>query len=216
MKTRHWPIALLCVLLAPCAFADQFAWVEKSVAQRAASMIPVGSFVRSFCAPCGDEEATAIDVYRVGVSPTSVEGLWEVRLNGRGIDLAYTYVETDGGWRNLALMLGLAATDVPITIGGGALGDVSVELEAAEVELEHLETALTGTVDGVAGRMGDLRAAWLRYRDGQADLEVALTGSPEAGARARLRITRARIAEVEALLELDLDAVENPGPALRK
>ena len=41
---------------------------------------------------------------------------WEIELDGKGIDLAYVYVQTPAGWENLALKLGLDATGVPRTL----------------------------------------------------------------------------------------------------
>ena len=41
---------------------------------------------------------------------------WEVEVNGAGIDLAYVYINTSAGWENLALELGLDASDVPRTL----------------------------------------------------------------------------------------------------
>ena len=41
---------------------------------------------------------------------------WEIEVDGKGIDLAYVYVQTPAGWENLALKLGLDATGVPRTL----------------------------------------------------------------------------------------------------
>lgn len=195
--------ALVLLLLTAPAPADQQAWVSRAVADRAAALIPVGSTVRSYCAPCGDETWNAVEVAQVEVTHTGSGGYWEVELNGEGVDLAYTYVEHDRQWHNLALLLGLEASDVPRFLDGSPGADPLEELAAAEVELEHLESALSGSVGRSARQLDRARKAWERYVEAQVEAEVAVTGSPEAEVAARLRLTRSRVEEVTALLTLD-------------
>jgi len=166
-------------------------------------LIPVGSTVRSFCAPCGDETWTEVEVAQVDVTHTGSGGFWEVLLNGEGIDLAYTYVEHDRQWQNLALLLGLEASDVPRFLDGSPEADPREELARVEVELEHLEDALRGSVGRSARDLDRARKAWERYVDAQVKAEVAVTGSPDAAVAARLRLTRIRVDELTALLTLD-------------
>jgi hypothetical protein len=201
MRSTTFAFALL--LLATISFADQQAWVSRGDADRAAVLLPAGSTMRAFCAPCGDETWTEIGVVQVDVSHTGSGGFWEVQVNGEGVDLAYTYVEHDRQWQNLALLLGLEASDVPRFLDGSPGADPREELTAAEVGLEHLEDALKGSAGRSARQLARARKAWERYVDAQVEAEVAVTGSPEAGVAARLRLTRIRIDEVTALLTLD-------------
>ena len=100
------------VLVNALAAADQAAWITKKDADAGAAMIPVGHEVREYCAPCGDrgyvsKNASTVDVARADAT------YWEVRVNGRGVDLAYEYVLVNGHWKNVAMTLGLAVSGVP-------------------------------------------------------------------------------------------------------
>lgn len=79
-----------------------------------------------WCAPCTDEAPERIatrdiGMGRVWVSPdsstvykdTGGSSYWTLEVAGKEIDLAYAYVPRNGRWRNLALLLGLPAEDVP-------------------------------------------------------------------------------------------------------
>jgi hypothetical protein len=132
MATRI-PLRLAVALLAlspAIASADQFAYLD--IHQAMAGMDALDHATRevqAFCAPCGDAAATAIEVRDLGIArvwddrgsarPYADDDgrtFWEIEVNGEGIDLAYVYVRTPAGWENLALKLGLDATDVPRTL----------------------------------------------------------------------------------------------------
>jgi hypothetical protein len=129
MATRI-PLRLAVALLAlspAIASADQFAYLDIHQAMAALDALDhAPREVRAFCAPCGDAQAAAIEVHDLGIARVwddrgsarpCADGdgrtYWEVEINGAGIDLAYVYVRTPAGWENLALKLGLDATDVP-------------------------------------------------------------------------------------------------------
>ena len=124
------PLRLVAALLAMSplvASADQFAYLDLSQAVAALDMRDhAPRQLQAFCAPCGDARATAIEVRDLGIARVwddrgsahpYADGdgrtFWEIEINGEGIDLAYVYVRTPAGWRNLALELGLDATGVP-------------------------------------------------------------------------------------------------------
>ncbi|HEY1959174.1 MAG TPA: hypothetical protein VGH28_26350 [Polyangiaceae bacterium] len=92
--------------------ADQAAWIAKKDADAGASLIVVGHELRDYCAPCGDKGYTPRAVTNVAVGQPN-PGYWEVRVNGRGVDLAYEYVLQNGHWKNVALALGLRVVSVP-------------------------------------------------------------------------------------------------------
>ena len=133
MDTRRVPHYFTAALLALTPFAasaDQFAYLDIHQAVAALDALDhAPREVQAFCAPCGDERATAIAVHDLGVARVWDDGhsarpyadgdgrtFWEVEINGTGIDLAYVYVRTQAGWENLALKLGLAASGVPRTL----------------------------------------------------------------------------------------------------
>lgn len=132
MATRI-PLRLAVALLAlvpAIASADQFAYLDIRQAMAALDALDhAPREVQAFCAPCGDAQATAIEDRDLGIARVwddrgsarpYADGdgrtYWEVEINGAGIDLAYVYVRTPAGWENLALKLGLDATDVPRTL----------------------------------------------------------------------------------------------------
>jgi len=204
MPSRGIVLALL--LTAISAHADQQAWVSQRDADRAAALMQVGATVRLFCAPCADPAPTAVRVARVEVKSTGTQDLWEVEVNGQPVDLAYAYVERDGRWENLALLLGLEAQDVPRFLLDGKTGPAVTTPTPAD-ELSGAEEGLAGLLDGLVGSLPPASAkellhaqdAWRRYRDLEAGFEASLDGDPTAATKARLRLTRARVAELERL-----------------
>ncbi|MEZ4524539.1 MAG: lysozyme inhibitor LprI family protein [Desulfobacterales bacterium] len=110
-KTVVWT-AMFCLLLAGAALSDQAAWVDKKAAYKAGEMIETGTELRRFCAPCGDTVWTPLVAKQVEVRNPE-KNLYEIFVNDSGIDLAYVYIFREGKWRNLAMMLGLAVSDVP-------------------------------------------------------------------------------------------------------
>ena len=122
--------ATLLALMPAIASADQFAYLDIRQAVAALDALDhAPREVQAFCAPCGDARATTIAVHDLGIARVwdaagsarpyddgAGNTYWEIELDGKGIDLAYVYVQTPAGWENLALKLGLGATDVPRTL----------------------------------------------------------------------------------------------------
>lgn len=194
-------ISTLVLLVAAGVSGDQQAWVGRADAEVAASIMPAEGLIRHFCAPCGDTSWRDERVLTVEVAPTGSGDYWEVLVNGNGIDLAYVYVATDGGWRNLARMLDLEVTDVPMQLPGTsnpldamladseppadpcddaattaeALACATAEWRAADAELKRVYQEAVATLD--EPRRERLRAAqraWIAYRDASADFEALL------------------------------------------
>ena len=101
------------VVLADTARADQCQWVDDSVAARAQALVERSPSVIAFCEPCGDavpgvpDEPTRVTIDRPS-------GEWrELHINGKGVDLAYTYVQaSERRYDNLALLAGCPADGV--------------------------------------------------------------------------------------------------------
>lgn len=129
MPTRlpHYIAATLLALTPFASRADQFAYLDIHQAVAALDVLDhAPRTLQAFCAPCGDARATALDVRDLGIARVwdaagsarpyhdgAGNSYWEIEVNGTGIDLAYVYVRTPAGWENLALALGLDASDVP-------------------------------------------------------------------------------------------------------
>ncbi|MDM8552084.1 DUF1311 domain-containing protein [Desulfobacterales bacterium HSG2] len=107
---------LLFFLLSADVFADQAEWIDKSDAYKAAQMINPGMVLRKYCMPCGDSAWTELAVRQVKVRNVNAQN-YEVSVNGKGIDLAYTYIEKEGKWTNLAMLVGLEVSGAPEFLG---------------------------------------------------------------------------------------------------
>lgn len=94
-------------------WADQAAYLEREAVVEAGNRIDLDQQILFYCQPCDDGEAESVVVTQIGVHYTGFEDYFELRLNDRGVDLAYTYVSDGDRWQNLALLLGLEVVDVP-------------------------------------------------------------------------------------------------------
>lgn len=97
----------------PAAYADQCAYVSKSQAIAAFNSLNLGQTIYSFCELCGDRspQPTVIRALSMANTPTND---WEILVNGRGIDLAYTYIDYKNEAQqkiNLALVANCPAQD---------------------------------------------------------------------------------------------------------
>lgn len=105
---------LLTALLAVSAFADQAAYITKAQAEKAAAFLKDKKQIRHFCAPCDDKGDRVEDITAVEAVDANYQSYWEVKVNGKGIDLAYVYFQNkDGKWKNLAKEIGVKVKDVP-------------------------------------------------------------------------------------------------------
>jgi uncharacterized protein (TIGR03382 family) len=110
-------------LLAPSlAHADQCAWVSKTEAIQGARTLgeSFGKKVVELCEPCGDQDYTPMTVKSVAFSwADETKTYFQVKVNGKEMDLAYVYVQQDvdldgkaDTWQNLAEMAGCPTQDV--------------------------------------------------------------------------------------------------------
>lgn len=118
--------------------ADQAAWVLKADADRAVKMIDPGIEIRKYCQPCGDSSWISIDVNKVEVRKTS-EKYVQVFINSHGIDLAYYYINKDGKWRNIAIILGLDVSGVSEFLDLNS--SVSSENSRGKIEIIERQTS---------------------------------------------------------------------------
>jgi hypothetical protein len=99
------------------AHADQCAWIDADVASRAQAILAKSPKVIAFCEPCGDKvPGVPVAAKHVDVREPSA-GFREVVVDGNGIDLAYTFVQTSASeYANLASLAGCPATGVSPTL----------------------------------------------------------------------------------------------------
>jgi len=104
--------AVIATLAMP-VFADQAAWVSRAEAARALQELAGAEWIRHYCAPCGDKTVRSEAVQSIGLFKVEGENYWEIRVNGKGVDLAYVYFERKGKWRNAAMAAKKKVQDVP-------------------------------------------------------------------------------------------------------
>jgi hypothetical protein len=94
MKSAMRLSILMGILIAaPAAYADQCAYVTKPQAIAAFNNLNVGQTIYSFCELCGDRSPQPAVIRSLSIANTPSANYWEVLVNGRGIDLAYTYID---------------------------------------------------------------------------------------------------------------------------
>lgn len=100
---------LACALCLPvAAWADQCELISADQASEMMEYLKPNIEYVHFCEPCGDKDFYKRKVERVrrlqiGMEKSGNDTYWSVTVNGKGIDLAYTYIRgEDGGFLNLA------------------------------------------------------------------------------------------------------------------
>lgn len=106
------------LLLTP-VYADQFAYIKPDLAKKAVELLNKEKDIYLFCEPCGELQGKIEQVRTVEEFDVNYEGYHEVRINGGGIDLAYTFIRRGARWKNVAVELGLKPSGVSGEIAVG-------------------------------------------------------------------------------------------------
>lgn len=102
-------MTMALVLSASSAFADQCAYINKDQAAKAVKTLLNADSVKTLCEPCGETKAVALkEIQSIEIKATGFENTVEIKLDGKSIDLAYTFVNG----KNLANTAGCEATGV--------------------------------------------------------------------------------------------------------
>lgn len=149
--------------------------VPRANAQAALRRLRVGDVLHVYCPLCGDDRSRRMTVRSLRLARSrdtrpidgdvAPAGAWTVEVNGRPIDLAYTYVRIDRRWRNLGLTVGLAADDVPVELIARTTGmrwrcgDARDATDALDWTAPR-DPCATSTPSGP--RMPGVRGAWRR------------------------------------------------------
>lgn len=108
-------IFTLATFFSITAMADQCQLISSAEADRALSLLKPGMVVSRFCEACGDTEPTSTEVI-YSVSGYKVNGVAELSVNGKTVDLAYLYLQVAPGKKiNVALAIGCETLD-PTTV----------------------------------------------------------------------------------------------------
>jgi len=103
---RKPQVLIIGLFLVTALQADQFAYIEPALAKKALAVLQKEADVYFFCEPCNEATGKIVRIKQVDEIDVNYEGRHEVRINGQGIDLAYTYIRRNGKWKNLAVELG--------------------------------------------------------------------------------------------------------------
>lgn len=122
----------ILILVAPVALADQAQAIPPNYALHAKALLASAAVIKKFCAPCGDKRAVSIPVRNVMVVDSGISGFSSVEVNGKDVDLAYTYFLSSGQWLNLALAVGYTVSGVPRTIGDDPVRAATATLMEAQ------------------------------------------------------------------------------------
>jgi len=109
MKKIIFCIALLTI---SSAFADQCQLVTKNQAKKALNLVLESNKVEGFCELCGEELPKLLVVNKVSVERAGFGDFWELKINDKISDLAYTYVNG----HNLAEIVGCEVMGVSSSI----------------------------------------------------------------------------------------------------
>lgn len=100
------------------AWADQCAYISKEQAIAAISRLSLNDTIYNLCEPCGDKIAQPSLIFDLGAATVDYKNYWQVMVNGKGIDLAYVFVDSglDDKLINLAIASDCEVTSVSATI----------------------------------------------------------------------------------------------------
>lgn len=84
-------------LLTMAAHADQCAWVSQEKAKAAAKYFDVGTVWAEYCESCGDKRPTVHTVTEQVLVVQPEHDQYQLRLDGKLVDLAYVYVQLRRG-----------------------------------------------------------------------------------------------------------------------
>lgn len=102
---------VLSMLLAGGLNVNQADCMTRTDAERALEIVKKGMVLRRYCAPCGDAVWTYLTVKKVKIISAGDEHA--LLLNGNGTDLSDLYMNINGNWVNIAILLGLDVSGVP-------------------------------------------------------------------------------------------------------
>ena len=101
------------LMLAVPVFADQAAYITEKEAKNAVKLLKDEKVLIHFCEPCGDTAQEAVVIETIEAVKTGYQEYWEVKVNGKGIDLAYIYYQRKKNkWMNVAMKLKIDVSDV--------------------------------------------------------------------------------------------------------
>lgn len=107
---------LLLSLLAPATWADQCQLIPAEQAAKALDFLKPGGTIVEFCEPCGDKDFYSKPEQTITAIQASLDqDLWSVKVNGKELDLAYTFVRNgEGSFLNVSKLADCPSDDVSV------------------------------------------------------------------------------------------------------
>jgi hypothetical protein len=85
------------------ALADQCAYITKEQALMAISKLNLGQTIYHLCELCGDIVPSTSKIESLSVETAGYKDYWQIKVNSKGIDLAYVFIDNYEGNKLLNL-----------------------------------------------------------------------------------------------------------------
>jgi hypothetical protein len=86
--------------------ADQYELISLDIANKSKKLLDDRGYMIGYCEPCGEKNPSIVKINTMQIKPEEGNN-YVLEVNGKNLDLAYTYIKISGLWKNLALYLGL-------------------------------------------------------------------------------------------------------------
>ncbi len=116
-KSKTWVLAVLAtVLMTPTVWGDQCELISPEQAGQALDFLKPGATVVEFCEPCGDKDFYSKPQQVINdIQAVLEQEYWAVKVNGKGVDLAYTFVRNaEGSFLNVSKLANCPSDDVSV------------------------------------------------------------------------------------------------------
>ena len=113
-KSKKLALALFVCLISTAAVADQCQLISPEQAGKALDFLKPGGTIVEFCEPCGDKNFYSKPQQIINnIQAVLEQEYWAVKVNGKGIDLAYTFVRNaEGSFLNASKLADCPSDDV--------------------------------------------------------------------------------------------------------
>ena len=123
-QSKSWVLAVIIGILTAPVWGDQCELISPEQAGQALAFLKPGATMVEFCEPCGDKDFYSKPQQVINaIQAVAEQEYWAVKVNGKGVDLAYTFVRnTEGSFLNVSKLANCPSDDV--SIGFPASGPV--------------------------------------------------------------------------------------------
>ena len=113
-KSKKLALALFVCLISNATLADQCQLISPEQAGKALNFLKPGGTIVEFCEPCGDEDFYSKPQQIINnIQAVLEKEYWSVKVNGTGVDLAYTFVRNaEGSFLNVSKLADCPSDDV--------------------------------------------------------------------------------------------------------